>query len=191
MRRPSLRGLTRPPRVATVAVWGWFGRVRRSAHARPVRAVRISAGVLAALAVLAGLLWYQTERYAQLDSARTEAVAAADEAVVQLTSYSFRSLDRHVEQTRDLVTGVFAGEYAAFVTGSVAPTATDRQIVVRTLVLTSSVIDSAPDEVELLMTIEQQSEAKLNPGIETALTDLRVSMEKHDGRWLVSKLTPL
>jgi Mce-associated membrane protein len=160
--------------------------------ARPVHAVRVLGIVVACVALLAGLFWFQTDRWARTEVARTEAVQAGESAVGLLLSYSFRSIDRQVEKTQDLVTGKFKDEYAQFVNGTVAPGAKDKQVVIRTAVDRSAVVDSSPGEVTLLMYVEQESEAKLTPGgVDSGVSGVRVTLEKEDGKWKVSELTPV
>jgi len=60
---------------------------------------------VAVLAVVAGWSFYQADHYARLDAARADAVKQGEGAVGRLLSYSFRTSDRQVEKTQDLVTG--------------------------------------------------------------------------------------
>lgn len=172
---------------------GLWDRSYDNATDRPVRAVRIFAVVVAAIGVLGGLFWLQAGRYQRTELARVEATAAARDSVVALMSYNFRSIDRQVGKTQDLVTGSFKGEYAQFLNGSVAPGAKEKQVSVQTSVDSSAVVDSSPGEVVLLVYIDQQSEVALNPDAVTdsGLRGVRVTLEKQDDAWKVSELTPL
>jgi len=172
-------------------VWGVWDRAYDSAVARPVHAVKVFGIVVAVLAVLAGLAFYQADHYARLDAARADAVKQGEGAVGRLMSYSFRTSNRQVEKTQDLVTGKFKDDYAKFITSKVIPGAKGKQINVQTSVDRSAVISSSLSEAVLLMYVDVESEALLGSSADSSTNALRVTLEKEDGKWKVSDLTPV
>jgi Mce-associated membrane protein len=182
-----VRGLKAVPSAVSRLV----NRIYDAVVADPVRATKVLGIVTGAVVVLAGLAWFLTDRYERTGVASVEAADTAQNAVVSLLSYNYRSIDRQVAKTADMRTGKFADEYAQFINGQVAPTAKDKQIAVQTAVDEIAVIDAGPGEVELLMYVEQQSESKLAPGGETSTSTLKVRLESHDGKWKVSELNPV
>jgi Mce-associated membrane protein len=168
-----------------------WDRAYDGAVARPVHAVKVFGLVVAILAVLAGLAFYQADHYARLDAARADAVKQGEGAVGRLMSYSFRTSNRQVEKTADLVTGKFKDDYAQFITSKVIPGAKGKEINVQTSVDRSAVVSSSLTEAVLLMYIDVDSEALLGFDGGTTTGALRVTLEKEDGKWKVSDLTPV
>jgi Mce-associated membrane protein len=176
-----------PGRVARLGERGYDAVTNR-----PVHAVRVLGIVVVAVALLAGLFWFQTDRWARADLARVEATDAGQAAVEQLLSYSYRSVDRQVAKAEDVLTGSFKEEYAKFLNDDIAAKAKDKQAVVRTAVDRSAVVDASPGEVTLLVYFEQLTEAKDTPdGVSSGLSSVRVTLEKEDGKWKVSEITPV
>jgi Mce-associated membrane protein len=172
-------------------VWAVWDRAYDDAMARPVHAVRVFGVVVAVVAVLAGLSWYQTDHYERLGAARAEAVKEGEGAVGRLLSYSFRTTDRQVEKTQDLVTGKFKDEYAQFINTKIVPAAKIKQVNVQTSVDRSAVVSSSLSEAVVLMYLDVDSEALLGFTGDTTTSAMRVTLEKEDGKWKVSELTPV
>lgn len=172
-------------------VWGVWDRAYDDAMARPVHAVKVFGIVVAVLAVLAGLTFYQADHYARLEAARADVVKQGEGAVGRLLSYSFRNSNRQVEKTQDLVTGKFKDDYAKFITDKVIPGAKGQQVNVQTSVDRSAVVSCSLSEAVLLMYIDVDSEALLGSDSDTTTSAMRVTLEKEDGRWKVSDLTPV
>lgn len=172
-------------------VWGVWDRAYDNAAAHPVRAVKVFGIVVAVFAVVAGLLWFQADHYARLDAARADAVKQGEGAVGRLMSYSFRSADRQVEKTQDLVTGKFKDDYAQFINTKIAPFAKNKQMDVQSSVDRSAVISSSLDEAVVLMYVDTDSEGQLSLTGGSTVSGLRVTLENEDGKWKVSDLTPV
>lgn len=169
----------------------WFYLVYDDALDRPVRAVKVLAAIVAAVAVLAGLCWFQAHRYEQTSQARAAALETGKAATIKLMSYNFRSVDRQIDETKDLLTGSFADQYAELVRTSIAPNTKDKQVIVHSAVSHNSVVSSSPGEVVLLMFVNQQSESKLKPEPILTTSRVRVTLQNEDGKWRVSELTPV
>jgi Mce-associated membrane protein len=173
-------------------VWAVWDRAYDDALARPVHAVKVFGVVVAVVAVLAGLCWFQTDRYARLDAARADAVKEGEGAVGRLLSYSFRSMDRQVEKTQDLVTGKFKDEYADFIKSKIAKVAKQKQVNVQTSVDRSAMVSNSLSEAVVLMYVNTESEALFAVNEDTStVSGLRVTLEKEDGKWKVSEITPV
>jgi len=182
---------TRWAKAAAGKVWGVWDRTYDGAMARPVHAVKVLGIVVAVLALLAGLSFYQADHYRRLDAARADAVQQGEGAVGRLMSYSFRTSDRQVEKTQDLVTGRFKDDYARFITSKVIPGAKGKQVNVQTSVDRSAVISSGLGEAVLLMYVDVESEALLGSGGDRSTNALRLTLEKQDGTWKVSDIEPV
>jgi Mce-associated membrane protein len=184
-------------RVAEIAgpaghrLWRAWSNLRRVVTERSVRGVRMLGGLLLAVTALAVLLWYQQGYYERTTQARGAALAAANESVVKVMSYNFRTIDRQVAQTRDLLGGEFRQQYAELMNGTLVRAAKTERLAIQTAVDHSSVVSSSPDHVVLLMFIDQQSEADLTPEPAMTSSRLRVAMDQDGGRWVVSEITPV
>jgi Mce-associated membrane protein len=174
-----------------VTVRGAWNRVYDGAVRRPAHAVRVLGLVVAVIAVIAGLCWFQTDRYSRLDAARAEAVREGEGSVGRLLSYDFRSMARQVEKTQDLVTGKFKDDYAQFVNTQVAPAARTKQVSVQTSVDRSAVVSSSLNEAVVLMYVDTDSEALLRSTGDTTVAALRVTLQKEDDTWRVSGIAPV
>ena len=163
---------------------------KADALARPERATRLLAVVVAVATVLAGLCWFGAHRHAETVQARVDATAAANRSVVKLMSYNFHSIDRQLDETKGLTTGQFTDDYTNLVQNVLRPGAMDKQAEVQAAVLKSSVVSSSSSEVTLFVFIVQQSETLANPGGDQTESTVRVTMDNQNGAWLVSDLKP-
>ncbi|NMH98269.1 hypothetical protein [Pseudonocardia acidicola] len=185
--RRATCAVTGLPRRATALVRRIVAAIRR----HPVRTVRFLGIVVAVVAVAVGVLGYEAHQYSATAQARDEASAKAEDAVVKVLSYNFRTIDQQVSDTAPLLTGKFKDDYASLVRDVVTQPAKDQQVAIHTAVVQDSVVSSSPDQVVLLMFVNQQADsgAKANPVLTGSR--LRVTMDHVDGSWLISELTPV
>lgn len=164
-----------------------------AALARPERAVRLLGVVVLVVALLTGMFWACSGHYDRTALARTAATVAGDRAVGELLSYDYRTIDHKVDDTKAMLTGLFRDDYDRLMSDTVAPTARDHQISVQTEVLNTSVVSSSPDQVVLLVFVDQQSEALLAPTAAPVMTSsrLQVTLRHQQEQWLVSGITPV
>jgi Mce-associated membrane protein len=124
----------------------------RPAPRRIVTVVLATALVLAVgLAIVA---WFAAHRAADTARARTEALAAAGAATQAIFSYDYRGFDASVANGRQFVTGDFATEYAQ-TTATLKAAATSERAVVRAEVSSAGVVRADPDEVQVLLYVNQ------------------------------------
>lgn len=165
-------------------------RLCDDARTRPVRAVRVLGIVVVGFAVLAGAMWFATQHFQATAQARTSAMAEAESSVVDLMSYNYRTIDDHVSETAGLLTGDFKDSYARLMR-TVAPKAKGAQVSVQTSVLNDSVVSSSPDQVVLLMFVNQQSESTADPDAQLGGSRLQVTLRHEQGKWLISQVDPV
>ena len=166
-------------------------RVLDAVSGNPRRAVRVLAMVAAGLAVLTGLLAYQSWRYQRSEQAGQQAMATASDSVNKLLSYNFVTVDHQIADTEALLTGGFKSSYADLVTKQIAGPAKTQQVAVQTQVVARSVISASPDQVVLLIYLNQQSEAAAEPNPTLTGSRVRVTLERPADKWLISDLTPV
>jgi Mce-associated membrane protein len=189
--RAGMVGAFGPFRKMSAGVWRVWDRAYDDAVACPARAVKRFGILVAAMALLGGLCWAGSYHYSSLNSTRSEAAQAGEDAVAQLLSYNWRSLDRQVAKNQDLVTGKFKDDYAQLVNTTIAPTARNKQISSQTSVDRSAIVSSSSDQVVLLMYIDQESSSQLNPSADSASSSVRVTLQKEGDKWKVSEITPV
>lgn len=155
--------------------------------------------LLIALAVVVGvalctanfLLYQQQAQAAALGSARDSAAEAANVRVPQLLSYDYRTLDHDLEAARSGTTGTFHDEFATLTTKVVEPAAKDQQIVTKTTVTGSSVVSAQPQQVVLLVFLNQVTRTKADKESRVDGARVRVTLARAGDQWLVSALTPV
>jgi Mce-associated membrane protein len=157
----------------------------------------LTAIVIAACVVLAGCdvaLWLHNRDDAPLDQARTEAVAAAKQAVHDVLSYDYRNLDADIAKAKTETTGLFARQYAGSADALLAQAAQLRAIVQATAAA-PGVVSATKDEVVVLVWVDQASVKQLagqkTPTTRIDQSRVRMTLTKVGGRWKVSQLVAL
>ncbi|MEU7812031.1 hypothetical protein [Pseudonocardia sp. NPDC049154] len=161
--------------------------VPRVLAGRPLVAGAVALVLLAAT-VTFGLLHLRESAVAQ---ARTDAVAAARQAVPQLLSYDHTTLEAEIPRRLDLLTGTFRDDYGQLLHDVVLPAAAQSALVTSAEPKESAVVsEDGPDLVTVLMFLNQTTTAQGAPP-DAVGSRVRVTMERPEDRWLVSELTPV
>lgn len=147
--------------------------------------------VAVALAVSAAALLLKARTADRAESARTEAVAAAESRAVDLLGYDYRHLDRDFARAKAGLTGSFRGDYAETTESVVRPTAEKVHAVVTAEVAASSVVSSSQNRVVVLLFVNQTTTSTRVQGPQVDLNRVRMTMDRVGGDWKVSKVTAL
>jgi|GEM_PF-6477653 len=129
----------------------------------------------------------QIARTEALNSARAEALDAARAHAGTIASYHYRELDAYFEAVRVLATGDFAQQYDE-------ANENLRSVLRRTkAIVTAKVVDAAvqtatADRAVVLLFIDQEVQNVATNGTATDRNRMRMTLEQHDDRWLVSDL---
>ncbi|WP_217240461.1 hypothetical protein [Streptomyces sp. AC555_RSS877] len=164
------------------------------------RLLTASLGVLlvAGLVAVAVLGWqYRDGR--RTEAARTEAVAAARKAAPSVLSYDYRHLERDFAKARTHLTGDFSSEYGKTTKTVVGPTAKKYQGVVKATIAApgsggtpaASVVSASPDEVVVLLFVNQVTESTQVSGSRVDLNRVRMTMSRTTDAWKVSAVDAL
>ena len=148
----------------------------------------IVATVLAAGA--AGAAWYGDHRADRRDAAVRAALATAPNAAKAIFSYDYRTFDTSVANGRTFVTGAFADEYAQ-TTSALKATATKEQAVVLAEVSATGVVQASPDEVELLLYLNQYRRNVNTSGEKVDQNRVVLTLVPTGGEWKVSRATAI
>ncbi|MFE9026602.1 hypothetical protein ACFYOA_10115 [Streptomyces iakyrus] len=150
------------------------------------------------LAALAALGWqYREGRLTE--TARTEALAAARKAAPVVLSYDYRHLDKDFSKARAHLTGDFRDEYGKTTKTVVAPTAEKYRGVVKARVAApgsggapaASVVSASPDEVVVLLFVNQVTESTQVSGSRLDQNRVRMTMDRTGDGWKVSAVDAL
>lgn len=160
--------------------------------ARRAGTVVIVLGVLVAAAGIGVLLLWQSDQdHDDEVDARADAAATARESVARMFSYRFDTIDQELGDVEGLLTGSFKEEYSNLVRTQLSPIAKQQQATSQTQVVGDSVISGDADKVKLLLFLNQQDASPLIEQPINTGTSIRVTLEKHDGDWLISALDPI
>jgi Mce-associated membrane protein len=163
----------------------------RPARERLDPVLLVAALVVVILLVTAGLLTVRARGADRVEQARTDATAAAEATAVDLLSYDYRHLDRDFARARAGLTGGFVDDYAKTTRTVVRPTATEVKAVVKADVAASSVVRAGQNRVVVLLFVNQTTTSTRLDAPKVDLNRVRLTMDRVDGRWLVSKVVAL
>lgn len=147
------------------------------------------AGVLALALVLAGVLLSKPSD-ASVESDTQAAEAAADKAVVPLLSYDAHHLDQSRAAVLPLLTPSFRSQYDRFFQGVVQNNAKGLGTVVRAQYVSSGIVRTGADQVDVLVFVDQKTTNKQHPKTPVVYkSQVTLSMVRSGGSWLIDGLT--
>jgi Mce-associated membrane protein len=165
-------------------------RARRRIRWSRVIAYGLVPGLALALASAAGFLTWQDTSVRDAAAARAESVRAAADGTVALLSYRPDTVQKDLEAARGRLTGTFLNAYTQLTHDVVIPGAKQKQIsAVATVPGAASVSASANHAVALLF-VNQTVIVGQDAPTNTA-SSVRVTLDKIDGRWLISQFDPV
>ncbi len=131
--------------------------------------------------------WLLLEQH-QKDVAAQQALAAADKYVVTLTSVDSNTLDKHVADVLAGSTGEFNDNYAKTIAGQHRQHVVDNQVTTHGKVVESAVQSATTNTVQVLLMVDQSVSSLATPEPQIDHSRIKMTMQKIDGRWLVSKV---
>lgn len=152
--------------------------------------VVILAVVVVALIVADIVLLLAWQSQQAVSNARTAAVAAANEKVPTLLSYSYSSFGTALTHARANVTDRFWSSYGHLMTSRIEPAAKKDEVVAQATVTSTSVVAAQPGTVTLLMILDEQTKTSLRAESVLNNTAVHVVMRQVNGTWLVDSLLP-
>jgi Mce-associated membrane protein len=150
-----------------------------------VAVVLLATSVALAVSVKA----HQDDRDA-LDSARSAAVTAARQEVVNLDSLSWDTIDADLKRVLDGATGTFKDQFSR-AQNDLKPVVVQRKSESSGTVLFAGVVRADTDTATVLVAVDRTVKDSTDPSGAVAHDRWRVDLEKHGGRWLVSDLQPV
>jgi Mce-associated membrane protein len=142
--------------------------------------------LLVLLLAAAAFLWFTRPGESAVRTGDyAEALQAARSGVVDLTSFDYLTLDDDIEQARRVTTGDLREESVAQLDDR-RQEITDLQAVVNTEVVGAGVTRANGEDATVLLVIQSTQESAANPQAQIVRYRIEVTLEKTDGRWLLS-----
>ena len=165
---------------------------------RPTRSRRwtviLAYGILPALAfilaVAAGYAKYVDAVQGAADSARAESRQAASDTAVAMLSYRPDTVENDLDAAKDRLTGPFRDSYSTLVDDVVAPASIQKMITAVATVPASASVTATADHAVVLLFVNQTITVG-NDAPSITNSSVRATLDKVDGRWLISGFDPI
>lgn len=174
----------------TADIVDWPDRAKRGSGWHPVLAYGVVPALVMMLAMVAGLLkfWDSSARVSEV--ARVESVQAAKDSTVAMLSYQPDSVEADLAAAQDRLTGDFRDSYIELTRDVVIPGAKERRISTVASVPGAASVSATPDHAVVLVFVNQSAIVGSDAPTDTA-SSIRVTLDKVDGRWLISGFDPI
>jgi len=154
-----------------------------------IATVAVLAVLIAGSGVAAWILDTQTSNNTSTQQERDGAVAATK--IPQILSYNYKTLSADLAGASADTTGQFSGQFGLLASQLIGPNATKQKTVTKAAVPVAAAVDSSRNEVTVLVFVDQSTTSKAQPKAQPNTSQLRVTMQKVSGRWLVEQFTAL
>jgi Mce-associated membrane protein len=142
------------------------------------------------LALVGGWLKFVDSSASDADNARTESVQAAKDSTIALLSYQPNTVEQQLTDARKLLTGEFLTSYTSLTDTVVIPGAKEKQISAVAAVPASASV-SADQEHAVVMVFVNQTVVVGQDAPTATASSVRLTLDKVDGKWLISKFEPV
>lgn len=147
--------------------------------------------IVALIATVAvGYARYQLVSLKEADSARLSSVQAARDATSAILSYRPDTVENDLSAAQSKLTGAFRDSYASLTKDVVIPGAKQKQVSAEASVPAGASVSATGSHAVVLVFVNQAvvvgSEAP-----SSTMSSVRVTLDKIDGRWLVSGFDPV
>jgi Mce-associated membrane protein len=162
---------------------------RRSAWAKVV-VFGVMPLILFAMTLAAAYFkWHGTTAH-EADCARSESVQAAKDSMVALLSYQAPTADKQLRAAVERTTGKFTNEYQDLINRVVIPGAQQKLVSATAEVIAAAPVSTTPNHAVVLVFVNQSTGMGTEKPTDMQ-SSVRVTMDKVDGRWLVSGFEPV
>ncbi len=163
----------------------------RDSVAAVLAAVRVTLPVIALLMTLAAAwLRWNLATAEQVDTASIDTVRVASEVTVSLLSYNPAMGEIDVRAVEMHLTGAFRDAYSSLVDDVVIPAARQKQIFSTATVPAAALISASQNHAIVVVFADQMTIVGHDAPTQSA-SSIRVTLDKVDGRWLISDFTPI
>jgi Mce-associated membrane protein len=162
---------------------------RRMSWSR-ILAFGVLPGLVMLMTTAAGFLKWQDSVIRAADAARIDSVSAAKDAAVGLLSYKPETVERELGSARDRLTGTFKESYTQLTRDVVIPAAKQKHVSAVATVPAAASVSATADHAVVLVFIDQTTVVGKDAPTDTA-SNIRVTLDKIDARWLISGFDPV
>lgn len=168
------------------------GEVKRRVAAVPVGPLVLLLALLAAGGLTGWLFFTQYRPDEQTDSAVAQSVVnAARDGTVALLSYKPDTIDKDLAAAKSHLSGDFLNYYSDFTKQVVTPAAKSKGVTTTAQVVGAAVSELHPDSAVVLVFINQVTTSNERPDPAMASSSVKVSLNKVNGQWLITKFEPV
>ena len=167
--------------------------MRRGAVTRLI-AFRVLPVLALLLALGAGVLKYLDNSQQSAQRAATESVDAARQTTEAILSYRTDTVDKDLNAARERLTGAFLDSYTTLINQTVIPGAKEKKISTDAKVPAAASVSATTSHAVVLVFVNQTvtiASADKPSAPTTTPSSVRVTLDKVDGRWLVSGFDPV
>jgi Mce-associated membrane protein len=155
---------------------------------------RVLVAALPVLALIlapgAGYLKWLDGTARESHAAAESSVRAASESTIAILSYKPETVDRDLTAAADRLTAGFRQQYTQLVNDVVAPGAKQQHITAVATVPAAASVSANGKHAVALVFVDQTTTIGSDAPTQTT-SSVRVSLEKVDGRWLISQFDPV
>jgi Mce-associated membrane protein len=142
------------------------------------------------LAAAAGFLKWQDGSARAEQVARIESVAAAKDSTIALLSYKSDTVEKQLDAAKSTLTGEFKDSYSKLISDVVIPGAKRGHVSITATVPAAASVSATADHAVTLLYVNQSAVVGNEPPTDSA-SSVRVTLDKVDGRWLISGFDPV
>jgi Mce-associated membrane protein len=124
-------------------------------------------------------------------AAQQQVLDAAKQGTTSLLSYAPETLDKDLATAKSHLTGEFLKYYSDFTDQIVAPAARQKGVKTEAAIVRAAVSEMHPDRAVVLVFVNQVTTSKDRPEPALATSSVIVTMDKSQGRWLISEFKPV
>lgn len=165
------------------------GEGRRFRWSRAI-ACAVLPGLALLLASAAGYLKWQDASVRDAQLASAESVRTATDSTIALLSYKPDTVEKDLAAARSRLTGTFLNAYTSLTHDLVIPGAKQKQISAIATVPAASSVQATESHAVALLFVNQSVIIGQDAPTNTA-SSVRVTLDKIDGRWLISGFDPV
>ncbi len=138
-----------------------------------------------------GTLLWSHHRSAAAETARAEVIGVAPMLVEKLLSYNSDTVDDDLARAAEGAGGSFQDSFTEFGSNSVAPQSKEQGISTKARVVDVGVLSVAADRAEVLVFVDQITTSAAQPAPASTSSRVEVTLDRVEGTWLVSAMTPV
>lgn len=166
------------------------GPAQRGVDWSPVVAFIVLPALALLLAAGAGYLKWQDNSVRNSEVASITSVQAARDTAIALLSYAPDTVEQQLGAARERLTGEFLDSYTTLTNDVIVPGAREQQISAIASVPAAASVSATPDRAVVLLFVNQTVTVGSDAPTDNA-SSVRVTLERHGDRWLISEFDPV